>query len=433
MMSCSSRAMRVRSSTTARSASTSCSCSSRAARSSAASARTPRSRSAKPASHTSAYRIGVTTRVPRVCRGSFATTIVTPPTAMASPIRSRTASTWLPSKNAAANPAANVPVVNVIRCPSTNDKAAARSSVAAGAANGYRRRANSGRIMSQSAGTASQVDKLGPPTSWRCVATSIALSIAATTMSTSKPNLRASNPSRCIRRTVPGRVVSNLLLEDEFRIRLQDERESHSRPTTPPGPVRTVRVAGSTGVSAGPRDVIVMKAKRIYTPTRIVALVVIGVMLFGLTYLRFAPGDAAISVRAGAKAGDLTMHACTYATEQGAMPADCGTLVVPENRASSKSRLIALPVTRVPSRSSAPAGPDLPAPGRPGCDQHDLPRCEPPGRPARCRHGRLPRRRRLFGAEVSRGDGGAGPLRGLPRQSVAEHVLQGLRLVRAAA
>jgi membrane protease YdiL (CAAX protease family) len=59
-------------------------------------------------------------------------------------------------------------------------------------------------------------------------------------------------------RTVPERVISNLLLEDEFRIRLRDERESHSRPTTPPVPVLTVRVAGSTGVTALPRDVIVM-------------------------------------------------------------------------------------------------------------------------------------------------------------------------------
>jgi len=34
-----------------------------------------------------------------------------------------------------------------------------------------------------------------------------------------------------------------------------------------------------------------MKAKRIYNPSRIVALAVIGVMLVGLTYIRFAPGD----------------------------------------------------------------------------------------------------------------------------------------------
>ena len=105
---------------------------------------------------------------------------------------------------------------------------------------------------------------------------------------------------------------------------------------------------------------------RTFTWARIVALVVIGVMLFGLTYLRFAPGDAAVSVPAGAKAGDLTMHACTYATEQGAMPADCGTLVVPENRASSKSRLIALPVIRILARSSHPLAPIFHLNGGPG-------------------------------------------------------------------
>jgi pimeloyl-ACP methyl ester carboxylesterase len=109
-----------------------------------------------------------------------------------------------------------------------------------------------------------------------------------------------------------------------------------------------------------------MKAKRIYSPSRIVALVVIGVLLLGLTYIEFAPGDAAVSVPAGAKAGYLTMHACTYATEKGAMPADCGTLVVPENRASSKSRLIALPVTRVLARSSHPLAPIFHLNGGPG-------------------------------------------------------------------
>ncbi|MGH9124755.1 MAG: alpha/beta fold hydrolase [Acidimicrobiales bacterium] len=116
-----------------------------------------------------------------------------------------------------------------------------------------------------------------------------------------------------------------------------------------------------------------MKPKRIYTPTRIVALVIIGVMLFGLTYIRFAPGGAAISVPAGAKAGDLTMHTCTYATEQGAMPADCGTLVVPENRASPKSRLIALPVTRILARSSHPLAPIFHLNGGPGTTDMTFP------------------------------------------------------------
>jgi hypothetical protein len=64
-----------------------------------------------------------------------------------------------------------------------------------------------------------------------------------------------------------------------------------------------------------------------------------------------------------------------------------------------------------------PAGANLPPQRRPWHDQHDVPPSEPPGRPARCRHGRLPRRRRLFGAELSRGNGGAGELRRLPRRS----------------
>ena len=59
---------------------------------------------------------------------------------------------------------------------------------------------------------------------------------------------------------------------------------------------------------------------RAFTWTRIAALLVIGCCCLGMTYIRFAPGDTAVSVPAGAKAGQLTMHACTYATEKGAMP-----------------------------------------------------------------------------------------------------------------
>ena len=93
-------------------------------------------------------------------------------------------------------------------------------------------------------------------------------------------------------------------------------------------------------------------SRRRLTWARVVALAVIGVLAAGLAYLRFAPGDNRVSVPAGAKAGDLSLHACTYATEDGDVPADCGTLVVPENRADPKSRLIALPVTRIRARSS---------------------------------------------------------------------------------
>ena len=172
---------------------------------------------------------------------------------------------------------------------------------------------------------------------------------------------------------------------------------------------------------------------RSFTWARIAALLVTIVLLTGLTYLGVSSSPETVSVSQGAHAGQLTMHPCTYPTENGAYRADCGTLVVPENRADPRSRLIALPVTRILARSSHPLGANLPSQRRPGHNQHDVSPSEPPGRPARCRHGRLPRHRRLFGAELSRGERGAGELRRLPRQSVAERVLPGLRLVRAAA
>ena len=55
------------------------------------------------------------------------------------------------------------------------------------------------------------------------------------------------------------------------------------------------------------------------------------------------------------------------------MPADCGTLVVPENRASSKSRLIALPVTRILARSSHPLAPIFHLNGGPGITNMTFP------------------------------------------------------------
>ena len=96
-------------------------------------------------------------------------------------------------------------------------------------------------------------------------------------------------------------------------------------------------------------------------------------MLFGLTYIGFAPGDAAVSVPQGAHAGQLTMHPCTYSTEKGAYRADCGTLVVPENRADPRSRLIALPVTRILARSSHPLAPIFHLNGGPGITNMTFP------------------------------------------------------------
>ena len=87
---------------------------------------------------------------------------------------------------------------------------------------------------------------------------------------------------------------------------------------------------------------------------------------------------------AGAKAGDLILKPCSFATEDGSYAADCGTLVVPENRADPQSRLIALPVTRIRARSDHPREPIFILQGGPGhtnmtfdkvsryADEHDV-------------------------------------------------------------
>ena len=108
------------------------------------------------------------------------------------------------------------------------------------------------------------------------------------------------------------------------------------------------------------------RPKRAFTPGRIVALVLLGLIVAGLAYLRFAPDSGAVSVPAGAKAGDLILKPCRYATENGSYAADCGTLVVPENRADPQSQLIALPVKRIRARTANPAEPVFRLEGGPG-------------------------------------------------------------------
>jgi hypothetical protein len=106
---------------------------------------------------------------------------------------------------------------------------------------------------------------------------------------------------------------------------------------------------------------------RLLGPARIVALVLIALAALGLAYLRFSPDAGSVSVPKGAHAGDLgRLHSCTYATEKGSYAADCGTLVVPENRADPQSRLIALPVTRIRARSAHAAEPIFRLEGGPG-------------------------------------------------------------------
>jgi pimeloyl-ACP methyl ester carboxylesterase len=103
-----------------------------------------------------------------------------------------------------------------------------------------------------------------------------------------------------------------------------------------------------------------------FGPARIVALALISLTALGLAYLHFSAGDNRVSVPSGAHAGQLTLHSCDYATEGGSYRADCGTLVVPENRHSAHSRLIAVPVTRIRARSDHPAEPIFRLQGGPG-------------------------------------------------------------------
>jgi pimeloyl-ACP methyl ester carboxylesterase len=77
--------------------------------------------------------------------------------------------------------------------------------------------------------------------------------------------------------------------------------------------------------------------------------------------------ESPITVPAGAQAGDLVgLEPCTYEVNKVEYDADCGTLVVPENRADPNSRLIALPVIRVRATGDTPAEPIFYFAGGPG-------------------------------------------------------------------
>src|SRR5579872_548626 len=99
---------------------------------------------------------------------------------------------------------------------------------------------------------------------------------------------------------------------------------------------------------------------------RVTGLALIAVLTLALGYLHFAGSSSAVSVPAGAHAGQLTLKSCNYTTEKGAYAADCGTLVVPENRHDPHSRLIALPVTVIRAHSAHPGVPVFRLQGGPG-------------------------------------------------------------------
>lgn len=78
-------------------------------------------------------------------------------------------------------------------------------------------------------------------------------------------------------------------------------------------------------------------------------------------------GEAPFTVPTGAQAGDLVgLEPCIYEANKVEYEADCGTLVVPENRAIPHSRLIALPVIRVRAIGENPSDPIFYYAGGPG-------------------------------------------------------------------
>ncbi|MDG4830477.1 alpha/beta fold hydrolase [Solwaraspora sp. WMMD1047] len=105
--------------------------------------------------------------------------------------------------------------------------------------------------------------------------------------------------------------------------------------------------------------------RAVLTRARVAALVAIGLTALGLGYLSLPDGTGP-TVPDGARAGDLTMTGCTYDTEAGSLDAECGTLVVPENRRDPGSDLIALPVIRIRATGAEPAEPIFRLEGGPG-------------------------------------------------------------------
>lgn len=68
--------------------------------------------------------------------------------------------------------------------------------------------------------------------------------------------------------------------------------------------------------------------------------------------------QAPLTVPAGAQAGDLVgLQSCMYEANKVEYGADCGTLVVPENRSDPDSRLMSLPVIRLRATGDDPAEP----------------------------------------------------------------------------
>ena len=109
------------------------------------------------------------------------------------------------------------------------------------------------------------------------------------------------------------------------------------------------------------------------TPNRsLMTLVIIAVLAALLLAACGGKEEAPITVPAGAQAGDLVgLEPCTYTIKTGMFSsveytADCGTLVVPENRSDPASRLIVIPIIRIPATGNDPTEPIFRLTGGPG-------------------------------------------------------------------
>jgi pimeloyl-ACP methyl ester carboxylesterase len=106
---------------------------------------------------------------------------------------------------------------------------------------------------------------------------------------------------------------------------------------------------------------------------RVIALLLAVGTLLALAYPGLSKAPP-LAVPPGARAGQLTdLRSCAFPAENGSYPAVCGTLVVPEDRANPRSRLIALPVVRIPARSAHPLAPVFHLNGGPGLTNMTFP------------------------------------------------------------
>ena len=212
---------------------------------------------------------------------------------------------------------------------------------------------SSGSTTSATAGTANQSRRGRRVAGSFLSATSSAPATAASTISSVEPvpAREGPEPAHASERTAAPRARASYLSRSRNR----------RAGTSTDGAFRRCPL-GPGGHSFAGMD---STSRRIPPFSRIIGLVAIGLVVAGLAYLRFSPAGE-VSVPEGAHAGQLTLKSCDYATEDGDYEADCGTLVVPENRARPDSRLIALPVTRIRARSEHPREPIFRLEGGPG-------------------------------------------------------------------